>query len=204
MRQTIAACAVLWVLGLGAVANGQEPHRRVGDETPPRGNGRVHVDLMFVPQSLDDLVQHSDAIVRVRVSSILPSRILSRQFGGGLETDAEVAIRSVIKGTVPAPSVLIAEIGGHTDTLTITPVSGSLMQAGEEYILFLNRDARPNLPNEKNLERYVVTCAWIGKLRIRDGAVLFDKDAPEKLRMHNGRTVDAVAAEISAMVARPG
>ncbi len=170
------------------------------------GSAIVTIEKASSPNSLNDLVAEADVIVAGRVRASLPAR--SRDFKNptsNLETDAEVAVDTVLKGRLENRTILVAETGGTMGrfrTIRATDQGGEdpLLQAGKGYLLFLNRDARPGLPNEKKLPRYTVASVMDGKMLLERGKVVPSPGATAAIRAYQGTPVTKVAAEIGRIL----
>lgn len=181
------------------VAFAQQP----GDlsRQPPRGGGKLMVNVNASPCSVEDLVRMSHAIVYGTVTS----NTSIRQFGGGMgrtplvTTETVIAVDRVLKGELPAKplQLLLSEIGGRTESGVVEAVNDRLVAAGERYVLFLQKDERQtDRADVAHLPAYAVTGVWSGKARITDAGVEFLPGAAAGLRKFNGMSLDDFVAEI--------
>jgi hypothetical protein len=158
------------------VAQSQTPppkprHIYAPGQPQPHGGGQLIVDVLPVPQSLNQLTDMSSLIVEGVVEKVMPER--------QEETDSVINITQTFKGSDGGSAIVISQLGGKGTDI----VQYSLFQPGERYILFLSQDDRKALPSIPGLKRYGVTAAWAGLLLVgADGLIHTDPKYHDPLR----------------------
>lgn len=124
----------------------QEGRRRPGDAPPAEGHAQLHITPKpnQIPRSLKELCDSSTLIVEGTVRTALPARETSPR---AFETDVLIDVNIMLKGSNTIQQVLVSQRGGTKGGLVVTPVQYSLLQPGEQYLLFLTEDQRPNIPH---------------------------------------------------------
>jgi len=177
----------------------QEGRRRRGDPFPTGDTALLHVSPApgQIPHSLKELCNASSLIVECTVRTTLSPREPSAR---SLETDAVISVNRTLKGSVTVKEIIIAQRGGFRGDLNIRPAQYSLVQPGEECILFLTEDSRPKIPPAAGgLKRYLVTGIWSGLFTFEGGRMRVKADEPDPLRTkYQGLTLDQVIAEVTA------
>ncbi len=116
--------------------------------SPPAGNFVVQPHLAEPVTSFDQLIRMSDLIVDGTVVSVLPAIIGNPDVPGHVETDSLISIRQVIQGKSTTPGqVLLVQTGGTQGKWNVSVAGDPLVQLGQRYILFLDRDQRTVVPN---------------------------------------------------------
>jgi hypothetical protein len=147
---------------------------------PPHGVGQLIVDVMPVPQSLNQLVDMSSLIVEGVIEKVMPGRGSGQTW---IETDSVVNIIQTLKGSAGSSTIVISQMGGRVGDAASQPTQYSLVQSGERYILCLKEDDRTTLPSVAGLKRYGVTAAWAGLLFVgTDGLIHTDPKYHDPLR----------------------
>ena len=169
----------------------QGNRRRKPTQDLSRSGGTVIslIDIYPYPLSLDDLINRADLIIRAHTDSLLGSRYNGPKYAASLETDFEFSVQEVLKGPEDVKSVVVSQTGGSLDGIENVAPQDPLMQVGGDYVLFLTRDNRPDLPSYNHSPRYVATGAWNGKFRITDDQVNASERSPVSLKAFGGKTV---------------
>jgi hypothetical protein len=197
----LVAAAITTIMSVRA----QESRHRLGDPIPREGAADLSITRApnQIPLSLKDLTNKAVAIVYGSISSVLPARETSP---AALETDAIVDVKTTFKGSQSDRLIVISQRGGSLGKLFVTPKQYSLVRPGEEYLLFLVQDPRPNIPAVAGLKRYLVGGLWTGLLRFENGTL---QPRPGRVpdRLWNeqaGRTLDQVIGDVRQSVLEAG
>ncbi len=189
-------------LGMSLYNWAQTGRATKGQETlPTAGTARLYVTPMPAPdKSLVGLIKAADVVIDGTVQSVLPARQPS---ASTLETDARIAIGSVIKGPLVNNQIMVSQMGGVVGPLKIVPQQYDLMKAGERYVLFLKRDIRPSTPKISGAPAYYVLGAWLGLVRVIDNKVLV-KPGSADLSQRDGSDVSVFETALSDSVTSLG
>lgn len=193
---SIAAILIALIVVPQGYSQENNARRKRGEDPPIRGGGQLYITPLpkDIPRSLKHLYDMADVVVEGTVTSILAVRETGIR---SLETDAAVQVERTIKGPADLRSLVIAQRGGTKGELSIQPMQYSLVEPGEKYLLFLNKDNRPNLPTTEN--RYVVTGVWSGLFPFHNGRMTLRTSQPDPLRKaYEGLTIDEIIREIKA------
>lgn len=199
VRAVAVILLILGTLSAAALAQGnrnpKKPKSTSAELTEPviEGTGITTIDLMFVPKSLNELVEASDLIVEGKVESILESRYSNPDIPVDLDTDLKISVKRVLKGAKDIKSVVVSQPGGKLNGLETIVREDPLMQEGEHYILFLTEDDRVNLPGHKD-PRYIITALWHGRFKIEDSKIKPNPTAT--LKAYEGTTADSFVSDI--------
>jgi ligand-binding sensor domain-containing protein len=131
---------------------------------PQRGTAALIVE----PGSLKALCDMSTLIVEGLVTTSLTPRMLGI-YGRTLETDAIITVTRTLKGKASNSDIVISQRGGTIGQFTLKPVDYDIVQPGEQYLLFLKDDNRPNIPQISGAKRYFVIGAWSGLFYFNGG-----------------------------------
>jgi hypothetical protein len=183
----------------------QESRHRLGDPIPREGTADLSITRApnQIPSSLKDLTNKAVAIVYGSINSVLPARETSP---AALETDAIVDVKTIFKGKQSDRSIVISQRGGSLGKLFVTPKQYCLVRPGEEYLLFLVEDPRPNIPAVAGLKRYLVAGLWTGLLRFENGRLQPRSGrVPDRLwNEQAGRTLDQVIGDVRQSLLEAG
>ena len=170
----------------------------------------VDVDVVDTPDSIEELLVLAPLVVSGIVdSSKLPARPSDPANPNSVvESDVVFLVSSVIKGHLldsqkTFKRLVVCQIGGLYKGRLVVPSGESLLEQGENYILFLAPDPRKGRPNVADLPRYYVVGVWSGKFRIEKlGGLQASPKAGLGLRAHNSESPDAFIAEVLAAILR--
>ena len=158
MREFIAHLVFLALLT--TTSNAQVEPSRVGKRSTPSGplSGTITtiVETTDTVEDLKDLTQKSPLILQGIVTLELPSRCRTPENKPclALETDFEFTTNKILKYDQPAlkssnslklDKVLVCQNGGKSGNYQVVTEGDMPLEVGEEYILFLTYDARPDL-----------------------------------------------------------
>jgi len=166
----------------------------------------VRVSPTTSPSTLLQLIQKSPLILDGTVVSLMPTVTTSSgTVTPKLETHAIVAVREVLRGTVPNSSanILLAQVGGTSGKWDISAKGDPIVAPGERYILFLVSDERSELPNTSGMPRYAATGVWSGKVSVTAGKVAFLPAAKPGLHVYDNMSVDAFLQLLRDRISRP-
>jgi len=165
----------------------------------PKGPVSVTVTPIDQPVSLEEVTLKADIIIDGTVIRNLPSVSLSSQLPHSIETDSLIQITRLVGGNLP-PSVrvvAVSQLGGVVGTAEAIVEDDPLLQVGERYIFFLQRDdARPIVTNSSGAPRYSVLGVWTGKAKVVDNKVKFSDKVSSQLRKRNGSDALAFLADV--------
>ncbi len=182
-KKTHCVGIVLIAASLNLVAQSQTSPsgpRSLAPPPVPRGIGLLTVDVFPEPQSLKQLTDMSSLIVEGVVEKVMPSRGAGQTW---IETDFVLGIARALKGSAEGPTIVISQMGGKVGDSTSQPTQYSLVQPGEQYILFLKEDDRTTVPSVAGLKRYGIVGAWSGLLFVgADGLLHTDPKYHDLLR----------------------
>src|SRR5579871_6446882 len=159
--RTLVWIGIVPVLAIAAIAQGQTGRVRAGEVPPQPLHGEVHsfYDAIMVGVSLKSLCDGSDVIVEGSVETSV-----GRQVGtwpnSRIETDLWVSITRVLKGPEKLSKLVVSEKGGALGDYREIVENRRAMQPGERYILLLQSDGRPGIPEIPGLARYFVSGGW--------------------------------------------
>src|SRR5581483_3202878 len=190
-------CAVTAFVTVPVLA--QQAQHKLSD--PDRAtSGELYITrLPNAPKSLAELCSQSALIIQGTVNSVLPARDMGHHL---LETDAVIDVTTVLKGS-PVARLAISQAGGTISTFTSKPMAYSLVQPGQQYLLFLKPDTRSIVPAIAGTQRYLVTGIWSGLFYFnKDGVMALNSNHPDPVRsQYAGMTLAQVTAQIKAILA---
>lgn len=165
-----------------AVTMGQG-NRRNSPILPSQGGTVVMtVSPLDEISSFEDLAAKADLIVQGSVERVLPSRFRNPSLPGTIETDSLVAIHRVLFGEDRSTNgrILISQMGGRVGDFEAIVPQDTLLQEGQGYFLFLDRETR-DLPNYTGAPRYIITGVWKGKVPVdrESGRAIFSLAADD-------------------------
>ncbi len=200
MRKTSAVLVACFTAASFAIA--QTNRRGINDPPPRHGRAFLISEPSFVPLSLEDAVRKADLAILGRVESVLPSRVHGND-PFALETDSVVSVLRVLKGSVAPPTkVLVSQPGGERAGFKLVPTQDQLMQAGQEYVLFLTQDERPMLP-KSGMARYALTGEWSGKFAVENSKIRTSPHSAKGICSYEGWDAGAFIARVAALVETP-
>jgi hypothetical protein len=172
---------------------------------PERGTVKFIADpppFRILPNQspLERLCDWSDLVIDGLVTATFPSRSPSR---GTLQTDFLISVTQVLKGSATLRQIMVSQMGGNIGDFHLVTDQYALMQPGERYILFLQRDDRPSTPQRPGIPPYYVTRSWAGLARVVDGRIQLGNTAPGELTTYDGVTAESLRSEIATAVSRP-
>ena len=116
---------------------------------------------------------------------------------GDLETDAVFLVGTAIKGRIGGKEIVVSQRGGRREDLVVTPAQYSMLEPGEEYILFLIENPKGAISREKTLKHYWVVGAWYGLFPFESGRMRVKAQTPDAFRQaFEGMTIEQVIAEL--------
>ena len=97
----------------------------------------VTASLARIPNTIEDLINHSDLIVDGTVTAVLPSRRPNPKVVTMILTDSLVAVDEVFAGTVPAGTgaIAVSQFGGRINDLEMVFRPDVPIIVGERYIV---------------------------------------------------------------------
>ena len=146
------------------------------------------------PATLDALINFSSVIVEATVESAYP--IVDQQSPGLVYSDFSIRVNRVVKGSVASNQIAVHQAGGTVPGgKTAEPGGYSLMMPGERYILFLDANPPPGLPN-RGLPRYMIAAGFHGLAKVEGGQIVWSKGMPEAWKKSYGLRADELIAVI--------
>jgi hypothetical protein len=198
-RSGMSLARALLTLGLAATASlalslairSAEPS---GADEPPAPSGSLEVQWAFDPESLDSLVNESQAVVVARVDAVRPGEglVLDPQAGVTVPTQRiDLTVDQQISGQAPS-SFSVFKLGGSG----VQPSDDPAYEVGESYMLFV----RPRLNDQLTApaaDGTYLAVAPEGRYTVGSGqldAVVSDPVADQL----DGATVSEAAEEVQA------
>ena|SRR5437870_1876335 len=194
------------VLGSGSlvcmlVAAGSAAPQRVlkGNEPPfPPTSGTAKIVLTLPPSAIENSLEELCGSSSLIVDGFVQSTLTPWINGKSLETDVILLIRSVLKGNLTGQQLLVSQPGGVLGQFKEDSPQYSLMQPGEHYILFLERDNRTGVPVREGLPRYHIMGSFIGSFRIEAEKVHLNPGTGDSLRRkYDGADLQETLGEIN-------
>lgn len=187
MKAFIVLALVLTIQAITFAQESSSSRVVVGTQRPKRGTAMTILNFAYVPQTLKELRDYSEAIVEGTVES----KMTAREHGPSLETDVLVTVNHVVKGGPTLQRIVLTEQGGTLGAYQEVVQNDVPMRDGEHYFFFLLSDKRTDIPVITGRDRYSVVCAWIGKARIIGSKITISAASPKPLKdAYDGVTVD--------------
>jgi hypothetical protein len=196
---------ILAVLLTGAtLGTPQAAARRTGVDPNPCPFGVIsigEIDAEVVP-GLDELLRISDLVIVGAVLTSMPAVHPYPNKVTSVETDSLISVTERLWGTIPAnrSTVLLSQWGGKAQPCNVVVQDDPLVQANEQYVLFLNADDRKQVPNPSGLPRYSAPGIWT-KAKVLNGKVQFQARATRRLHQYDGMDLDRFLAIVREQIA---
>jgi hypothetical protein len=174
-------------------------HQRVlRDNTPPyppaAGEAKFIADLAPGPRpaSLQELCAASLLVADAHIQSVYPASVIGRH----LETDSVLLISQLFKGREDHREVVVSQMGGVLGAFRELTDQYALVQQGEHYIVFLDADPRPQIP-DRGAPRYGITGVWSGLLKVVEDKIHLPPASSLQAK-YEGMNVEQVRSELGS------
>jgi hypothetical protein len=198
----------LSVIASVIACNAQAPYSSTTRAHAPNPTGRYELTNLNIANqvaTLDQLVQGSDLIIDGTVHGVLSSPLRRPDDPASVETNSEIVVNEVLRGELPAgtQSVVLAQMGGAAGGYEIAVPDDPLVQPGDRYILFLERQRREVPENNLGVPRYWALGYWSGKVKISEqGTIQFLPATAEELHSFDGWSVATFVATVKQRIKR--
>jgi hypothetical protein len=199
---------VLSVIVSVIACNAQAPYGR-RRPVPPNPTGRYEITNISIANqvgTLDQLVRASDLIIDGTVHGVLSSSLRIPDDPGSIQTNSQIIVNDVLRGELPgaSPNVVLVQMGGAALGYEIAVPDDPLVQRGDRYIFFLQRERRAP-QNSVGVLRYYAVGYWSGKVKISEkGTIQFLPASAEELHSYDGWSVSAFVAAVNELIKPPG
>jgi hypothetical protein len=192
------------LLASATLAMAQDAARRAGANLNPCPFGVIsigEIDAVVVP-GLEELLRMSDLVVVGTVLTSMPTFHLDANTVTSVETDSLISVTEHLLGAIPAngSTVLLYQMGGKAQPCSVVVQDDPLIQANEQYVLFLRADDRKQVPNPSGMSRYISPGIWT-KAKVVDGKIQFQAKATRRLHQYDGMDLDKFLAIVRERIA---
>ncbi len=199
---------VLSVIASVIACNAQAPYSSTTRPHAPNPTGRYELRNLYVEgqaATLDQLVQNADLIIDGTVHGVLSSPLRVPDDPTSVQTNSQIIVNEALRGELPAgtPTVVLAQPGGTAGGYEVAVPDDPLVQPGDRYILFLERERRAAPGNNLGVPRYWAVGYWSGKVKISEqGTIQFLPASAEELHSFDGWSVPTFVAAVKERIKR--